>query len=499
MVANKWIAGAGTRALSPEMIKGAIDDCSQELPKEDMTLVCLDQNTLSSPNALHLPQEDCLRLPFVRLETSASQMRRAFEDPSVKCALVYSSDEVSACNVAAALKRDNPHKLVYLVVESLTPEVYQRAEAALLDGCIQAGSFYKELLKRHIKAPVAQNEIKETESKSPDESSIGKTAQNVGTSCCADTVPFEVYAADALMADVSMELLEEPPLFLVREEPTKMDEAQDPKKAMGEKPLAQRAFYLPVIGASGGAGASTIAFLSALCSAQFGCKTLLIDFDLQFGDMVLYTRSDQVITLDELLDNPRRVREIEPGPEGFVLVGACALPEQSEQVLEAMERIFDEAASCFDVIVSNGPFLWNEQQIVLLERAGKILFVVDHRLGAARAAQKAFDLCLRCGLASSPFLFLLNKCGKQASLSSLDITCAVQGATCKELPDGGRMVKEYLEAQQAADLLDDGNPFAIALRDELMDVLPGCSVLKGLERSRRAPFSLFSRKKRKEE
>ena len=93
-------------------------------------------------------------------------------------------------------------------------------------------------------------------------------------------------------------------------------------------------------------------------------------------------------------------------------------------------------------------------------------------------------------------LFVLTQ---QSQLTSLDVTCAMQGSACKEMPDGGRAVGEYLEAKQAVDLLDEENCFAEAVRDLMMDVLPGCSVLKGLKQPRKAPFSLFGRRKRKEE
>lgn len=498
MVANKWLAGRGTRALSESMLfeEGLLPASEPFFTEEDGpydTLLCVGQDLLGRPQTLGLLDAQCFDLPFVRVVCGAAQARQAFDQPDCDCAFICSADDMPALNLAAALKRDWPSKQVFVVADSDTPGFNQRVDRAKIDGLIHPTKFYKELLKRHIKPPVAQNEFSENLSETPDESSIGEIAQNQVEVLEPDTVPLEVYAADALTAEAYLdEMLEEP---LLEEPPVTALALPDALPS----PLSQRAFYLPVIGASGGTGKSTIAYLSALCSARFGCKTLLIDFDMQFGDMGLLSRSDQAVSFDKVLEDPSCIRKLEAGPEGFALITACQQPEHSEQVMENLDCFFAQAASCFDVIVSNGPTFWNDQHMALLERAGKIFFVLDQRIHGAKAAQKAFDLCARCGLATSPFLFLLNKCGRQPQLTSLDIACAVQGAQCRELPDGGREVSEYCEAGQGADLLDEGNCLAEALRELLMDVLPGCSVLKGLKPLRRSPFSLFSRKCRKEE
>ncbi len=573
--------GKEVRSFDPCVEEPRVERAYEELRGTSKTLVCIDTATLGSPKVLSMPTSSCLELPFVKLQSSAHQARRSFSDLNIDCALVYSSNEIPALNVAAALKQDFPHKKVFLVAGDETAWLAYRMSAARLDGRINPAQFYKELLKRHIKAPdffterEKESDAKQEESSDEtlgrqlDEVSRGASHEQSGEKlrgalrevpekqlnkvpCEAsqemprqaphetpgdgashetpgeksqgvpyesprgasreasesvlisskfeknllpnpiDTVPLDVYAADALVADSFEEdLLEEAFCPEITTLP--------PRRETVVRSAEPHAFYVPVVGACGGVGKSAVAFLSALCSARFGCKTLLIDFDMQFGDMALFSQDEQVISLDELLADPQRIRHVNGGPEGFALVAACALPEQSEAVVERLGEVFDAAAAHFDVIVSNGPAFWNDQHMALLERAGKILFVVDQRLGSVKAAQRAFDLCMRCGLASSPFLFLLNKCGKQAQLTSLDVTCAIQGAPCKELPDGGRLISEYLEAKQAMELLEEGNCFAEAIRDLMMDILPGCNVLKGLKQPHRSPFSFFSRKRRKED
>ena len=372
--------------------------------------------------------------------------------------------------------------------------------------------------------------------------------ENGGPSCaapayepasCADTVPLEAYAADISMlspadgfsardknskaseekglrddvyaGNLNIGIIDAPEFECGEIEeavasglygglsPLQTEQAASAQKVepAGSALDVSRAFYLPVIGANGGVGKSTIAFLSAVCAARLGCKTLLVDLDLQFGDMALYSQVEQVISLNQLAADPCLVEQLEPVPEGFCLVGSCTLPEQSDEALNALEQVIEYASSHFDVIVSNGPAFWDDKHMALLERAGKILFVLDQRISSARAAQKAFDVCMRCGLAASPFLFLLNKCGRQSQLTYMDVTCATQGAPCKELPDGGRAVGEYLEARQALCLFDEGNDLALELSDLMTEILPGCNVMKGVKQGRRFSRLLFGKKHRK--
>jgi pilus assembly protein CpaE len=81
-------------------------------------------------------------------------------------------------------------------------------------------------------------------------------------------------------------------------------------------------------------------------------------------------------------------------------------------------------------------------------------------------------LCARCSIAATPFQFALNRCGKGAPLSSVDVSAALQGAPVFELRDGGRDVEDYLSSGSAADLLDLKNEFAKSLEHVMSRLLP---------------------------
>ena len=157
------------------------------------------------------------------------------------------------------------------------------------------------------------------------------------------------------------------------------------------------------------------------------------------------------------------------------LLAAPERLEDAEAVVQAAPQLLDELVKRFDVIVCNTGAAWAEQHAVLLERSSKALFLVDQRPSSLRACQHALDLCVRCGIATSPFLFALNRCAKNAPLTSIDVSCALQGAHVAEVKNGGRDVEELLGAGMPLDLLESKNDLCTSLERLLLEVLPNAS------------------------
>lgn len=563
MVANKWIAGAGTRALDLTLLE---DVCCEQNDKshasesavEEKTLVCVSDEVLQHPEKLLLSDAQFCSFPFVCTESVSYNARISFRSECVTQALVHSANDMLALNLAASLKLDFPSKRVVLVADNNDKDFLHRAALALVDAIIPVNRFYQSLLLQHIQAPQdLQGNEKALQASlyHQDQQAIQNQHAPQGVQVMQDQytpqdLQDDIFSLGVPTLNFDMSEIEEPPVVLLHEgdfgvavqdsvqvqdniqvqnnapvqntktsredlrvEPNidpnidlRLDPGVTPNVELSIQPnigpnernANARAFFLPVISASGGTGKSTIAYLAALSSVQLGCKTLLIDLDLQFGDEVLYSQIEQATSITQLAQAPCEIAQLQPTPEGFYFVSSCDTPEQSEDVQANLQQILHTAFATFDVVIANGPTTWNDSHIELLEQAGKIFFVLDQRLSSVHSAQKAFDLCMRCGLAASPFLFLLNKCTKQSALTYLDVTCATQGTPCKELPDGGRLVSEYLEARQASCLFEEKNNLARVLFDIVADTLPGCNVLNNTRQSRRAPRFLRGKKRRRE-
>lgn len=254
------------------------------------------------------------------------------------------------------------------------------------------------------------------------------------------------------------------------------------------------ALLLPIVSGSGGAGKSTVAVLSALLAQRRGLKTLLLDFDLQFGDMREMSGQPDALGIDEVLADPARASQLASGTGMPALLAAPRHLEDAESVAQRAPALLDALGGMFDVVVANTGAAWAEQHAVLLERCSKALFLIDQRGSSLSACRRALDLCARCGIAVSPFLFAVNFCAKGAPLTSIDVSCALRGAQTVELADGGAEVEEALSEGRPQDLLEAGNPLVASLDALLSDILPAP---EGGAEAAGAPVSRGSRRRRR--
>ena len=239
------------------------------------------------------------------------------------------------------------------------------------------------------------------------------------------------------------------------------------------------ALLLPIVSGSGGAGKSAVAVLAALLAQRRGLKTLLLDFDLQFGDMREMTGQPEALGIDEVLVEPARLAQLAPAAGMPALLGAPRHLEEAETVARSAPALLAALGGMFDVIVANTGSAWAEQHAVLLERCSKALFLIDQRASSIAACRRALDLCARCGIAVSPFLFAVNFCAKGAPLTSIDASCALRGAQTVELADGGAEVEEALSEGRPQDLIEAGNPLVASLDALLADILPSTGEAAG--------------------
>ncbi len=245
--------------------------------------------------------------------------------------------------------------------------------------------------------------------------------------------------------------------------------AATPAQGQGQ---SRQGLLIPVVSASGGCGKSAVALLAAYLLQAAGFNTLLLDFDLQFGDMAELVGVERPLRIDEVLKAPAQLSGLKSEGNVPALLAAPVHVDSAEAVVDQAADLIDGLRTRFDIIVANTGAAWAEQHAVLLERASKVLFLVDQRQTSIRTTRRALDLCARCGIAVNPFVFALNGCGKGAPLTSMDVSCALKGAEVRELRDGGSDIEDLLAANAPLELLDCGNALCESLLSVLADMLP---------------------------
>lgn len=465
-------------------------------------VLCADDESVRHPGLLGLEGESLLHQEWLKSISNADEARRYLHrENGIEEVWVASSNEMDPINLAAALKRDSNCRPVYLLAQQGNGSLRSRASAAGIDGVIDA----KELANRyaHRKAERRRAERESDDSVnavrrngSAGASSDGKAGHSAESAQTARLQRVVVEGGDEVAGNAhggaerqkvafrgagpqqvrmrrnrcTESVVSAPPAA----KPERLQGADLPGAA-GSRPLASRidgAYILTIASASGGVGKSTIAVLSALIAQALGYRTLLLDADLQFGDASQLLSVHNPLRIDQALRDPLRLEQLAPQGDRPALLAAPAGVEDSEAVGGRLEELVDRLRRTFDVIVVNTGSFWMEQHIKLLELSSNTLFLVDQRPTSLKAIKRALELCARCGVASTPFLFAVNRCSRNGMLTSLDISCALNGAKVVEFKDGGHEVEELMGAGMAFELLKTRNDLCQSLQAFLVDVLP---------------------------
>lgn len=489
-----------------------------------LVALCADETSMRHPELIGLAGESLAAQEWLRLFSSGAQLRTFLRaDRLVDEVWVVSCDDVEPINLAATLKSDRRSLRVCLVSFQETGSLKSRASAASLDATLTRQAFatryaaFKRTRSEPVRveagasasgiaglgrpggapqpsaAPGVQGFGPSEPAGRPASVASGNAAGATGgpgpgasgQPCGPPSAAPSVGAACATASGPAPK-------------PSAAEQAARPITVQVVQDAPRDAFLLPVVSGSGGAGKSAVAALAAAIANLRGHRTLLLDFDLQFGDMREMTGLPEALGIDEALADPSRLAQLSPSAGGVSVLGAPRHLEDAESIARQAPALLDALKGMFDVIVANTGAAWADQHAVLLERCAKALFLIDQRASSLRACKRALDLCARCGIAAGPFLFAVNFCGKGAPFTSIDASCALRGAEVFELADGGMEVEEALSEGRPLDLVEAGNPFAQSLAGVLAGILPAAEGGAGIEEmGSRSSLAAFLRRRRR--
>lgn len=440
-------------------------------------VLCADEESLRNPSMLGLEGESLEDQRWLLPVSGASEARGYLRDrEGVDEVWVASSDDVDPINLAAALKRDCREVKVCLVAWQGSGSLLSRASSAGIDEVMG----YPEMARRYAARKdgfVRDNPRRRTPERALRERAALAERANDEASRILD--PPDDFAGEEASRRFSSgrfgaRVVDDGP----DRDPVREDfadrgsvdgrDAGKPEAA----PRTKRGYAMSVVSASGGTGKSTVAVLSALIAATHGYRTVLIDGDLQFGDVATMLGDVTAVSVDKAIADPSVLDTAVLQPGVPLVLSAPERLEQSELYLPQVPGLVDRARESFDVVVVNTGSFWTESHVQIMEASTNTLFLMDQRPTSVRAVRKALDLCARCGVAANPFLFAVNRCTRKPLLTSIDISCALNGASVAELKEGGQAVAELMSAGMAQKLIDDHNDLCASLNDFLGGVIP---------------------------
>ena len=246
--------------------------------------------------------------------------------------------------------------------------------------------------------------------------------------------------------------------------------------------LAASGVVVPVIGARGGAGRSSIASVMSWLAAEGGLDTALVDFDLQFGDLSFIfgaTGQESVVGEADLSAFLRCAGEgdTELSTRTFgrslaanlTLFSVRAVPEKAELMAAQLPPALDALRREFDLIVVNTGAFWTLFHAELLERSDVVLTVLDQTVVGVRATRVLRDLCRRLGVPPSRLLYVMNR-ARREGLRADEVAEVLAADEVFVLSDEGPEFARELDGGALIQLCERGAGFIAELAAVLDEV-----------------------------
>lgn len=161
---------------------------------------------------------------------------------------------------------------------------------------------------------------------------------------------------------------------------------------------ARMAHIVAFQGALGGIGTSMIATQAAQLWAK-DRNVLLIDFDMQRGNAALYLNLKPRLTIADLIDADDRLDAeflrmvAERHQSGLSVVAAPADMNPLEMLTpEFVDRLMDQAAQAYDLVVLDMPGLWIDWTAAALQKADIIALVSQVTVSGVQQGRRQLDV-----------------------------------------------------------------------------------------------------------
>ncbi len=247
---------------------------------------------------------------------------------------------------------------------------------------------------------------------------------------------------DVIETPLTVEKLEETLAELERR-PSRSAPAA-PVEPYAEAP--REAKVITVMSAKGGSGKTVIATNLALLLAERHDpeKVVVVDADLQFGDVCLVLQLEPKLTIVNAAQELHRLDEallaslLTEHKSGIHVLAAPLEPAFADEIsTAAMSEVTQMLKHMFEYVVIDTASLLDELLLSLLERADHVLLVVDMDLPSVKNAKLALETLRLLKFPSSKIQVVLNRGNAKNKLDDREIERSLKMKIAATIPSDG--------------------------------------------------------------
>lgn len=198
----------------------------------------------------------------------------------------------------------------------------------------------------------------------------------------------------------------------------------------------------------GGVGKSVLALNSAIVLSKTGDKkVLLVDMNLQFGDIaIMVNQYNKKTILDAIDDNNLDSYEnIKPYlnkyNENLDMIFAPGKPEAAEYISkDNIEKLMKAVKNRYDVIIVDNGINFNDNTLHVLDLADKILFVSTMEIIALKNTKLGFKVMQSLGYDKDKVKLVINRFTTAYGITKAEVEDAFKDRIFASIPDEEKIV-----------------------------------------------------------
>lgn len=154
----------------------------------------------------------------------------------------------------------------------------------------------------------------------------------------------------------------------------------------------------------GGIGKTVLASNLAVVLARKKLKVVLVDLDLEFGDLSVLLNLNEVRTISDLvqeeeeIDEERLDKYLIRHISGVYVLAAPFWPQEAEKIRAAhIEKVLTVLKSAFDCVIIDTPASFGEIPLLVLDQSDLILLPVRRDIAAIRSVKTSLNILQSLG------------------------------------------------------------------------------------------------------
>lgn len=261
-----------------------------------------------------------------------------------------------------------------------------------------------------------------------------------------------------------------------------------------------RPHVVTVFGTKGGVGKSTVAVNLAVLLAQTKKKVVIVDLDLQFGDVSVFLNLLPKRTIAELAQEGSHpdMELVEsymiPHISGVKILPAPGRPEYAELITPSqVESIIAQLKTYYDYVVIDTPPLFNETNLTALDLSTQVLLVLALDLATIKNVRLSLEL-LESLHHKGKTKMILNRASDDMGIKTVSAEETLDFKIAAHIPSDGKICVTALNKGIPFVLSEPKAKVSMAIKNIAEMVINDTGYQKDLKQNRQGNFlgRLFS-------